>query len=196
MIFPRAALSLPGWVKKLLSDPSREYPTEEDRMRLVIELSRANVDHWTGGPFGAGIFDLSTNCLVASGVNLVTMTNLSAAHAEMVTIMLAQQVVGHFDPGGEGLPPYELVASTEPCAMCFGAIPWSGLRQLACGARRGRTRHWVRRGTKDARLGGVAGAARHLRDTGCVPRRGGGSAPVLRRERRHDLQRPAGRLNE
>jgi hypothetical protein len=28
-----------------------------------------------------------------------------------------------------------------------------------------------------------------------VPRRGGGGAPILRRERRHDLQRPAGRLN-
>ena len=49
--------------------------------------------------------------------------------------MISQQVVGHFDLGGEGLPPYELVASTEPCAMCFGAIPWSGVRRLVCGAR-------------------------------------------------------------
>jgi tRNA(Arg) A34 adenosine deaminase TadA len=73
--------------------------------------------------------------LVAPGVNLVATTNLSAAHAEMVAIMISQQVVGHFDLGGEGLPPYELVASTEPCAMCFGAIPWSGVRRLVCGAR-------------------------------------------------------------
>ena len=119
----------------MLSDPSREYPTEENRMRLVIELSRLNVDHRTGGPFGAGIFDLSTNRLVAPGVNLVATSNLSAAHAEMVAIMVTQQVVGHFDLGGEDLPQYELVASTEPCAMCFGAIPWSGVRRLVCGAR-------------------------------------------------------------
>jgi tRNA(Arg) A34 adenosine deaminase TadA len=33
------------------------------------------------------------------------------------------------------LPPYELVASTEPCAMCFGATPWCGVRWLVCGAR-------------------------------------------------------------
>ncbi len=135
MIFPRAMVSLPGWVEELLSDPGREYPTEEDRMRLVIELSRSNVDHGTGGPFGAGIFDLSTNRLVAPGVNLVATANLSAAHAEMVAIMISQQVVGHFDLGGEGLPAYELVTSTEPCAMCFGATPWSGVRWLVCGAR-------------------------------------------------------------
>ena len=135
MIFPRATVSLPGWVEVLLSDPGGEYPTEEDRMQLVIDLSRSNVDHGTGGPFGAGIFDLSTNRLVAPGVNIVATATLSVAHAEMVAIMIAQQVVGHFDLGGEGLSAYELVASTEPCAMCFGAIPWSGVRRLACGAR-------------------------------------------------------------
>ena len=135
MLFPLATVCFPGLVEELLSDPDREYPTEEDRMRLVVELSRLNVDHGTGGPFGAGIFDLSTNRLVAPGVNLVTTANLSAAHAEMVAIMISQQVVGHFDLGGEGLPAYELVASTEPCAMCFGATPWSGVRRLVCGAR-------------------------------------------------------------
>src|SRR5215210_9016896 len=133
--FPRVVLGLPGWVEELLSDPGREYPTVEDRMRLVIELSRRNVAHGTGGPFGAGVFDLSTNRLVAPGVNLVTTTNLSTAHAEIVAIMIAQQVVGHFDLGGQGRPPYELVASTEPCAQCFGSVPWSGVRRLACGAR-------------------------------------------------------------
>ena len=135
MGFPRATVSLPGWVEELLSDPGREYPTEEDRMRLVIELSRSNVDHGTGGPFGPGLFDLSTNRLVAPGVNLVTTSNLSTAHAEMVAIMVAQRVVGHFDLGGARQPPYELVASTEPCAQCFGATPWSGVRRLVCGAR-------------------------------------------------------------
>jgi tRNA(Arg) A34 adenosine deaminase TadA len=133
--FPRVVLGLPGWVEELLADPDREYPTEEDRMRLVIELSRLNVVHGTGGPFGAGVFDLSTNRLVAPGVNLVTTANLSTAHAEIVALMVAQQVVGHFDLGGPGRPPYELVASTEPCAQCFGSVPWSGVRRLACGAR-------------------------------------------------------------
>ena len=135
MSFPRVMLELPAWVEELVSDPDREYPTEEDRMQLVIRLSRLNVARGTGGPFGAGVFDLSTNRLVAPGVNLVTATNLSVAHAEIVALMVAQQVVGHFDLGGHGRPAYELVASTEPCAQCFGAVTWSGVRRLACGAR-------------------------------------------------------------
>jgi tRNA(Arg) A34 adenosine deaminase TadA len=68
-------------------------------------------------------------------VNLVLSSGYSFAHAEMVAIMIAQQLVGDFDLGGEGQPSYELVASTEPCSMCFGAIPWSGVRHLVCGAR-------------------------------------------------------------
>ena len=135
MSYPRVVLGLPEWVEEFIPNPDRVYPAEEDRMRLVIELSRRNVAHGTGGPFGAGVFDLSTNHLVAPGVNLVTTTNLSTAHAEIVAIMIAQQVVGHFDLGGPGRPPYELVASTEPCAQCFGAVFWSGVRRLACGAR-------------------------------------------------------------
>jgi tRNA(Arg) A34 adenosine deaminase TadA len=135
MGFPQVILRLPDWVEEFVSESDRSYPTEEDRMRLVIELSRLNVVHGTGGPFGAGIFDRSTNRLVAPGVNLVTTTNLSTAHAEIVAIMVAQQVVGHFDLGGQGRPAYELVASTEPCAQCFGSIPWSGVRRLVCGAR-------------------------------------------------------------
>jgi tRNA(Arg) A34 adenosine deaminase TadA len=135
MRFPRVVLCLPSWVEEYISESDRTYPTQEDRMRLAIELSRLNVVNGTGGPFGAAIFDLSTNRLVAPGVNLVTTTNLSTAHAEIVAIMVAQQVVGHFDLGGQGRPVYELVASTEPCAQCFGSIPWAGVRRLVCGAR-------------------------------------------------------------
>jgi tRNA(Arg) A34 adenosine deaminase TadA len=133
--YPRVVLDLPGWVEELIPDPEYVYPTVEHRMRLVIELSRRNVAHGTGGLFGAGVFDLSTNRLVAPGVNLVTTTNLSTAHAEIVAIRIAQQVVGYFDLGGPGRPPYELVASTEPCVQCFGSVPWSCVRRLACGAR-------------------------------------------------------------
>jgi tRNA(Arg) A34 adenosine deaminase TadA len=135
MSFPQVTLGLPGWVEELLPDPERTYPTEEDRMRLVVELSRLNVERGTGGPFGAAIFERETGRLLAPGMNLVVPSSCSVAHAEMVAIMIAQQVVGDFDLGSEGKPAYELYASTEPCAMCFGATPWSGVRGLLCGAR-------------------------------------------------------------
>lgn len=135
MGFPQVTLELPDWVEELVSDPGRTYPTEEDRMRLVVELSRLNVERGTGGPFGAAIFERETGRLLAPGMNLVVPSGCSVAHAEMVAIMIAQRVVGDFDLGGEGKPAYELYASTEPCAMCFGATPWSGVRSLLCGAR-------------------------------------------------------------
>ncbi len=133
MRFREVVLRLPDWVEDTLVD--RVYPTVEDRMRLAIELSRLNIRHGTGGPFGAAIFERETGELLAPGVNLVVASNCSVFHAEMVAIMVAQQMTGSFDLGGEGRPPYELVASTEPCAMCLGAIPWSGVRHLVCGAR-------------------------------------------------------------
>ena len=135
MSYPRVGFELPGWVEDLVLENGEVYPTREERMRLAIELSRLNAERGTGGPFGAAIFESETGRLLAPGVNLVTTANLSTAHAEMVAIMVAQQAVGSFDLGEEGLPAYELVASTEPCAMCFGATPWSGVRSLVCGGR-------------------------------------------------------------
>ena len=134
MMFPRVILELPGWVGELLSE-ERTYPDEEDRMRLAVELARRNVRHGTGGPFGAAVFERESGRLVAPGVNMVVNSGCSVAHAEMVAIMVAQQRIGSFDLGGEGQPAHELVTSTEPCAMCLGATPWSGVVSLVCGAR-------------------------------------------------------------
>jgi tRNA(Arg) A34 adenosine deaminase TadA len=135
MRFPSVTLRLPDWIGEVIADPDLTYPTLEDRMRLAVELSWESSHRGTGGPFGAAIFDRETNKLLAPGVNLVLFSGYSFAHAEMVAIMVAQQLVGDFDLGGEGQPSYELVASTEPCSMCFGALPWSGIRHLVCGAR-------------------------------------------------------------
>lgn len=138
--FAQLVVRLPDWLEDFLSgpvgarNPDRICPTPEDRMRLVIELSRLNVEHETGGPFGAGIFDAAGR-LVALGVNLVTSANSSILHAEMVAIALAQRALGRFDIGLGRTQPHELTASTEPCAMCFGAVPWSGVTRVVCGAR-------------------------------------------------------------
>lgn len=126
-------LSLPPFVAGHVADPDRVYPAVEDRMRLVIELSRLNIDHG-GGPFGAGVFCVETGRLIAPGVNRVVPVSCSVAHAEMVALILAQQAVGTYNLAESGA--YELVTSAEPCAQCFGAIPWSGVRSLAYGADR------------------------------------------------------------
>lgn len=106
-------------------------------MRFVIELASTNVARGTGGPFAAAVFETNTGRLVAIGVNLVASTNCSLAHAELVALANAQQAVGHYDLGAANMPEHELVTSCEPCAMCYGAIPWSGVRRVLCGARGG-----------------------------------------------------------
>ena len=132
---PEIVLRLPSWVEKFLADSEQLYPTVELRMQLAITLSRLNIEHKTGGPFGAGIFEQKDGRLVAVGVNLVESTNCSIAHAEMLAIAAAQHSIGYYDLGGREGVAYELVTSTEPCAMCLGAVCWSGVRKIICGAR-------------------------------------------------------------
>jgi tRNA(Arg) A34 adenosine deaminase TadA len=140
MPFPTVEITLPAWMDDALTDRNYSYPTVADRMALVIQLARKNVDVGTGGPFGAGIFDMQSGRLVAPGVNMVIPGHCSVAHAEIAAIMVAQKIKGTFDLGEKGLPPMELVSSTEPCAMCLGAVVWSGVRRLVCGARDGDAR--------------------------------------------------------
>lgn len=104
-------------------------------MRFVIALADENIRHGTGGPFGAGIFNLSTHELIAPGINCVLSSQCSVMHAEIVAIMLAQKKAGSFTLHREDLPQVELVTSIAPCAMCLGAIPWSGIKRLVCGGR-------------------------------------------------------------
>lgn len=128
-------LRLPDWLQDCLPSLSGGYPTVEERMSLVIELSRLNVLRRTGGPFAAGVFNRETGGLLSVGVNLVASARCSLLHAEIAALILAHRAVGHYDLGSKGMPPFELVASTAPCAMCLGAVCWSGVRHLACGAR-------------------------------------------------------------
>jgi tRNA(Arg) A34 adenosine deaminase TadA len=121
-------LSVPSWVDELASTFEGSLEAEDGRMALAIALSRRNVERG-GGPFGAAVFLGSE--LVAAGVNLVLDTGLTIAHAEIVAMMRAQRALID-SPRTGGV--YSLVASTEPCCQCFGALVWSGIRHLTCGA--------------------------------------------------------------
>jgi tRNA(Arg) A34 adenosine deaminase TadA len=134
MRFEPLILGLPDWAELRLPPEGTVLETPEDRMALAVALSRESVQHG-GGPFGAVVFERDTGILIAAGVNQVELAGGSLAHAEMVALSLAQRKLGDYDLGGPGLPACELVSSNEPCAMCIGAIPWSGVRRLVCGAR-------------------------------------------------------------
>lgn len=131
---PEASIRLPFWIEDFLRTTPDVFPAKEDRMRFVIALARENVQRQTGGPFGAAVFD-DAGHLIAPGVNLVVSAKCSVFHAEIVALALAQTILGRYDLSDGGTVQHELVATTEPCAMCFGAVPWSGVQRLVCGAR-------------------------------------------------------------
>jgi tRNA(Arg) A34 adenosine deaminase TadA len=109
---------------------------DEARMQFVLRLADENVTRRSGGPFGAAVVDRSTGRVLAIGVNSVERLRCSVAHAEVIAVALAQARVGSHSLRSSGLPGHELVTSCEPCAMCLGAVGWSGVTRLVCAASR------------------------------------------------------------
>lgn len=109
-------------------------PDDESRITLAIELSRLQVAHNSGGPFGAIVCDLDSGKVVGVGVNRVVPNNASIAHAEVVAWSCAQQYLRNYDLGDSKLPPLGLYSSSQPCVACWGGLFWTGLKKLVCGA--------------------------------------------------------------
>ena len=126
-------IHLPEWLHAFAQSYVATTALQE-RMNFVIEASRRNIAAGTGGPFAAAIFERSTGQLLSLGVNLVPSQGLSILHAEMVAITLAQRRLGSYNLAAAQMPECELISSCEPCAMCFGAVTWSGVRHLVTAA--------------------------------------------------------------
>jgi tRNA(Arg) A34 adenosine deaminase TadA len=123
-------LDLPGWLVERVAALPERLATRGERLDLVLELSRRNFEEDTGGPFAAVVIESESGRLVSVGVNRAVPLGCSSAHAEVMALSLAQRAVGSFDLGGSGVPAHSLVVNWRPCAMCFGAVLWSGVREL------------------------------------------------------------------
>ena len=126
--FSSIRIEVPSWIDELVASRAGALGTPESRMDLAIALSQASVEHG-GSPFGAVV--CAGDQVIAGGANLVLSSGFSLAHAEIVTILRAQQTLA----SGAVFPrPYTLYTSAEPCCQCFGAFVWSGIDALICGA--------------------------------------------------------------
>lgn len=128
-------ITLPAWIDDVV-DWERRYRDDESRMRLAIAIASENVRRASGGPFGAVIVEEDTGRLVSVGMNRVVPERNSILHAEIIAFMMAQARLGTYTLGAPGLSPHTLVSTCDPCAMCLGAILWSGVRRVVCGATR------------------------------------------------------------
>jgi len=96
--------------------------THETLLRIAIEVARRareNGNH----PFGALLVDENENILL-EGENTVITENDCTGHAELNLVRTASKF------SKETLEKCTLYASTEPCAMCSGAIFWSGIGRV------------------------------------------------------------------
>ena len=126
----RFTLDLPDWVADEFASLPEYLPDLEARMTAVLHFARRNTEHQSGGPFAAGVFERDSGRVVSVGVNRVVPRSCSSAHAEVMALSLAQQRLGVYDLGGPGMAAHQLVVNWSPCAMCFGAVLWSGIRSL------------------------------------------------------------------
>jgi guanine deaminase len=92
-------------------------------MERAIALSLENVRAGSGGPFAALV--VRNGSVVAEGTNQVTATLDPTAHAEVIAIRGACQVLKNFQ-----LSDCELYTTCEPCPMCMGAIYWARLAKV------------------------------------------------------------------
>ncbi len=128
MLATTLTMSLPPWVRDVDGPAPLAHLT--DRMEFVLALAMRNVERGTGGPFAAAVFEKDSGRLVSVGVNRVVAENTSLAHAEVLAIGLAQSSLRTYDLGAPSRPPLQLVSSSQMCAMCLGAVVWSGVGEV------------------------------------------------------------------
>ena len=92
-------------------------------LKHAIQLSEEKMQAGCGGPFGAVI--VKDQKIIAEGWNQVTSSHDPTAHAEIVAIRRATEILGNFDLTG-----CEIYSSCEPCPMCLSAIYWARLSKI------------------------------------------------------------------
>ena len=97
--------------------------TDIQHLRTAIEVAQNAREHGNH-PFGAILVDENNQVLLTAENTVVTGSDCTG-HAETNLMRLASQ---HFSP--EKLSTCTLYTSTEPCAMCAGAIHWGNVRRV------------------------------------------------------------------
>ena len=93
-------------------------------MKIAKDMAKNGMTNNEGGPFGAVIVDKNGN-IIAKGNNQVLKNNDPTAHAEVMAIRNACQILNTYD-----LSDYILYTSCEPCPMCLSAIIWANIKEI------------------------------------------------------------------
>lgn len=99
-------------------------------MRQCIALAQEAVESG-GSPYGALIADPESGEVVATGRNDAALNPIW--HGETAAIANLSAILGGETSVYEVAPKLELYTTAEPCAMCMGAIAWSGFGRVYFG---------------------------------------------------------------
>jgi tRNA(Arg) A34 adenosine deaminase TadA len=88
---------------------------------LLAATARAEGRH----PFGALVVDRSGSVVAAAGNNSLPPEGDPTQHAELRVVASAARALG-----ADGMVGSTLYTSAEPCAMCSGAVYWTGVDRV------------------------------------------------------------------
>lgn len=95
-----------------------------DHPRLDLAVEQARLAREAGNhPFGAVLADPDGTVVLSAQNTVVTESDVTG-HAEANLVRLASTTIGR------DLSGHVLYTSTEPCAMCAGAIYWAGIGKV------------------------------------------------------------------
>jgi len=94
-------------------------------MQAIKEAKKALADEEI--PIGAVV--VMNEKVIARGYNMTERLNDPTAHAEMIALTSAFNLLG-----SKYLPEATLYVTVEPCLMCAGAIYWSKIGKIIYGA--------------------------------------------------------------
>jgi tRNA(adenine34) deaminase len=100
--------------------------TDEYYMMLALKEAKKAFEE---GEVPVGAIIVLNEKVIAHGQNMVEKLNDPTAHAEMIALTSAFNLVG-----SKYLPEATLYITLEPCLMCAGAIYWSRIGKVVYGA--------------------------------------------------------------
>jgi tRNA(adenine34) deaminase len=106
-------------------------PQDEAAMRLALSQAQ---NAWLIGEVPVGAVIMRAGQVIATGYNRPITTHDPTAHAELVALRHAAQLLENYR-----LPDCELFVTLEPCAMCAMALMHARFKRVVFGARDAKT---------------------------------------------------------